>query len=90
MEKLFFLFALAPPPISAELGFALGAALTVLGTLLQWQLPRRRMSFEERMKDGKLTEAQAARMIRIQAIAAPLVTIAGGALMLWMLLGHLQ
>lgn len=83
------LIAFTPPPIGAEIGFGVGAALTVIGTLLQWQLPRRRMSFEERMKDGKLTEAQAVRMIRLQAIAAPLLTILGGALMVWVLLGHL-
>lgn len=81
--------ALATLPFGAEIGLLVGVGLTVAGTVMQWQLPRRRMSFEERMKDGKLTEQQAARMIRLHAIIAPLVTIAGAGLMIWGFLGHL-
>lgn len=61
--------------------FAAGALLTLLGVTVQWQLPRRRMSMEERKKDGRLTEAQAERRIWLQSMMAPWLTIVGAALM---------
>lgn len=81
--------ALAMPNFDEEIGFLLGAALTVLGMLFQWQVPRQRMSAEERMKDGKLTEAQAARMIRFYTVSGPLLTVVGSALMIWTLFRYL-
>jgi hypothetical protein len=81
--------AVAGLELTQEMWLIVGVALTLLGTLLQWQLPRRRMSAEERMKDGDLTEAEAARMIRFHAVLAPALTIAGAALMLWVIVGFL-
>lgn len=81
--------AVSLPNFNEEVGFLLGAALTVLGTMLQWQAPRQRMSAEERMKDGKLTEVQAARMIRFYKVSGPVLTVAGGGLMIWALSRYL-
>jgi hypothetical protein len=75
-----FLAFISPGP-SQEVGLAIGVVLTVAGTALHWQLPRQRMSAEERMKDGKLTEAQALRMIRLYTVSARLLTIAGAAVL---------
>ena len=81
--------ALAVPKFDEEVGFLLGAALTLLGLLFQWQVPRQRMSAEERMKDGKLTEAQASRMLRFYPVSGPILTVAGSALMIWALVRYL-
>jgi hypothetical protein len=81
--------ALALPMLDEELSFLLGAVLTILGTMLQWQVPRLRMSAEEHVKDGKQTEAQAARKVRIYAVSAPIVTAIGGGLMIWALVRYL-
>lgn len=72
---------------SVEVGLTLGALVTLVGVWLQWQLPRRRMSAEEALKDGKLTEADANRQIRLHAIAAPTLTVFGALAMLVALLG---
>jgi hypothetical protein len=82
--------ALLLPKLDEEMGFLLGAALTILGTMLQWQVPRLRMSAEEHVKDGKQTEAQAARKVRVYAVCAPVITVAGGALMIWALARYLE
>lgn len=85
----FLTLAAAMPNFNEEVSFLLGAALTVLGTMLQWQVPRQRMSAEERMKDGKLTEAQAARRIRFYTLSAPVLTVIGGVLMIGALFCYL-
>lgn len=79
------LLAFIPPGPAQEVGLAVGVALTLAGTALHWQLPRQRMSAEERMKDGKLTEAQAIRMIRLFSFSARLLTIAGAAILITIL-----
>ena len=68
--------------MTPEIVFGAGALLTLIGVMVQWQLPRRRMSMEERKKDGRLTEAQAERRIRMQAWLAPCLTVLGAGLML--------
>jgi|SRR4051812_16535032 hypothetical protein len=60
-----------------ELGFAIAGAMTGLGVLLQWQLPRQRMETEELIKDGKMTESEAKRRLRFFSICAPVATVAG-------------
>lgn len=75
---------------SVELGLALGALVTLAGVWLQWQLPRRRMSAEEALKDGKLSEVDANRQIRLHAVAAPTLTVCGALGMLAALLGWLE
>ena len=79
---------LFPPTLSAalpakeEVGLVIAGLLTCVGMYLHWQLPRERMSAEERMKDGVLTEAQANRRIRILSVCAPTATISGVAMLL--------
>lgn len=76
------------PPTVAMLGQApghffdqagIGAAilLTLTGMALHWHLPRHRMSMEERMKDGKMTEEEARRQMRFYGWCAPIATVAG-------------
>ena len=83
----------APPLVSALLAQAttryfdeagIGAAilLTLTGMALHWHLPRHRMSTEEHMKDGKLTEAEARRQIRFYSWCAPIATVAGVAVLI--------
>lgn len=67
----------SPPLLAAEAGLAVGAILTLLGMFLHWRLTHYRMSAEERIKDGELSEADAARRIRLQAYSAPIFTILG-------------
>jgi hypothetical protein len=69
-------------PLKEEVGLGLAVGLTFLGMVLHWQLPRQRMSVEEHMKDGKLTEAQAQRRLRVLSICAPAATISGILLLL--------
>jgi len=64
-----------------EVLFVLGAVFTLVGVMAQWQLPRRRMSMEERNKDGLITEDNARLRIRLNAGLAPSFTIAGAVLM---------
>jgi hypothetical protein len=67
---------------AAEIAFGLGVLLTLAGVHLQWHLPRRQMSLEERKKDGHLTEAGATRWIVWQRYSAPAFTVAGAILMI--------
>lgn len=69
-----------------EIGLAIAVLLTLLGTWLNWKLPRQRMSLEERVKDNEMTEEQAARWIKFYSICAPLVTFSGIAILAAVLL----
>jgi len=60
-----------------EMGVGAAILLTMVGMALHWRLPTVRMSAEEHVKDGKLTEQQARRRIRFYARCAPLATILG-------------
>lgn len=62
-----------------------GVVATLVGTLAQWQFPRWRMSAEEAVKDGKLTELAARRRIGVHRWMGPSLIISGGALMFWSL-----
>jgi hypothetical protein len=77
---------LAVLPVSQEMGLGIAVTLTFLGMALHWQLPRQRMAAEEEMKDGKLTEGQAKRRIRILAICAPTATVCGVVLLVAVLM----
>jgi hypothetical protein len=70
------------PFIALEVQIGVGVCLTVLGTLLQWQLPRRRMSLEEHMKDGKITEVQVVRRLKFYHAFAPFLTICGAVILI--------
>jgi hypothetical protein len=78
--------ALMLPMSLEEIGLAVGLAVTLLGVLLCWQVPHRRMSLEERVKDGKITEEQAYRRIRRLAWTGPVVTLVGVSLLCGVLL----
>lgn len=77
-------------PIQQELGLAIAMVLTFAGMVLHWQLPRQRMSMEERMKDGKLTEMQARRRLRIFHWCAPAITLMGIFLLLGVMLAFAE
>jgi hypothetical protein len=80
------------PAMSVLDTFGAGAAivLTVAGMAMHWRLPRQRMSFEEQVKDGKLTEAAAQRRLRIYGWCAPAATLLGVAVLVLALLGLMQ
>lgn len=69
-------------PVEQELGLAIAMVLTFLGMVMHWHLPRQRMSMEEQIKDGKLTESQVRRRLKIYHCCAPVVTFLGIALLL--------
>ena len=70
-------FAQATNRVFDEVGIGAAILLTLLGTALHWHLPRHRMSMEERMKDGKMTEDEARRQIRFYGWCAPIATVVG-------------
>ena len=69
-----------------EIGISAAIVLTVVGMVMHWHLPRHRMSMEERMKDGKLTEAEARRQLRFYSWCAPIATVIGVAVLVVVLL----
>ncbi len=71
------MLAQAAPRYFDEAGIGAAIVLTMVGTALHWHLPRHRMSMEERMKDGKMTEEEANRQIRFLSLCAPIATVAG-------------
>jgi hypothetical protein len=73
-------------PIGEEVGLGAAVLLTIVGMVLHWQLPRRRMALEDELKDGTLTEAQVQARLRLLAICAPLATIIGIVLLLCVVL----
>lgn len=60
-----------------EVGIVAAVVLTITGMALHWHLPRHRMSMEERLKDGKMTEAEARRQVRFYSWCAPVATLLG-------------
>ena len=73
-------------PIEQELGLAIAMVLTFAGMVLHWQLPRHRISLEERIKDGELTESQARFRLQVFSWCAPAVTFVGIGLLLAVML----
>jgi hypothetical protein len=64
-----------------EAGIGVAVALTLTGMVLHWHLPRHRMSMEERMKDGKLTEEEVQRRLHVYGWCAPIATLLGVAVL---------
>ncbi len=60
-----------------EFGLAAAILLSVIGMALHWWMPRHRMSVEERIKDGILTEDEGRRQIRFYQWCAPISTVIG-------------
>ncbi|MDO8540438.1 MAG: hypothetical protein Q7S40_08345 [Opitutaceae bacterium] len=77
-------------PATLEIALVVGVLFTTAGLALQWQLPRWRMSAEERIKDNKLTEAQAGRSIRFYTVASPALIVLGGLILVTTVFGLLE
>ena len=60
-----------------ESGVAAAIALTGVGALLHWYQPQHRMSLEEKVKDGKITDDEARRQILFYSRFAPVATLLG-------------
>lgn len=60
-----------------EVGLAAAVLLTVMGMIMFWHAPRQRMSLEEHVKDGDLTEEEAQRRLRFYSWCAPFATVIG-------------
>lgn len=72
-----------------DLGLAAGVILTMAGLLLQLQVAHERMSAEEAVKDGRLTEAQAIWRVRLFALGAPVFTVLGAMMLVNGMIRHL-
>jgi hypothetical protein len=68
-------------------GVGIGAAilLTLIGVILSWSLPRKRMSLEEHVKDGDMTDDEARRHLRFYERCAPIATLAGVMVLLYVM-----
>jgi hypothetical protein len=60
-----------------EFGIAAAILMSVIGMVLHWRMPRHRMSVEERVKDGILTQEEGRRQIRFYQWCAPISTAIG-------------
>lgn len=65
------------PMAQHELWLGGAALVTLLGAKLCWDGPRFRMSMEERVKDGEMSEDRARSRIRLMTWSGPAVTIVG-------------
>ena len=68
-----------------EVGVGAAILLTTLGMVMHWHLPRHRMSMEERVKDGDVTADEARLRIRFYARCAPLATLLGVTVLVYVL-----
>jgi len=73
------------PRLLDQMGVAAAILLTVLGVVMHWHLPRQQMSMEERVKDGKISEDQARREIRFYTRCAPIATLLGVVVLMFVL-----
>jgi hypothetical protein len=60
-----------------EAGVAAAIVLTAIGMVLHWYQPQHRMHLEERVKDGKISSAEAHRQIVFYNRFAPVATLLG-------------
>ena len=60
-----------------EIGVGAAILLMLTGMVLHWHAPRLRMSLEELMKDGKVTDQEAQRQIRFSHWCESIATVAG-------------
>ena len=75
----------AMPRVLDEMSVGAAILLTVLGMALHWQMPRRQMSYEERVKDGTMTEEEARKRIRFYMRSAPITTLLGVGVLLYVM-----
>jgi hypothetical protein len=64
-------------PLFDEISLVLAILLSMAGLALHLYQPRHQMTVEERVKDSKLTEAEARRQVRFYRLMAPAVTLIG-------------
>jgi hypothetical protein len=76
---------LAQGPALEGVGIGAAILLTLIGVSLSWSLPRKRMSMEEHVKDGDMTEDQARRRLHFYERCAPIVTLLGVVVLLYVL-----
>lgn len=69
--------AQATTKVFNEAGVAAAIFLTALGMILHWYQPQHRMSLEEKVKDGKITDDEARRQIMFYNRFAPVATLLG-------------
>ena len=77
LTVFFPLVAQMPSQRFDELGVALAVVLTLAGFALHLYLPRHQISVEERVKDSKMTEAEARWQMQFYRRCAPVVTLLG-------------
>ena len=75
------------PAIVHDIVLGGAAAVMLLGMWLSSRATGYRMALEERVKDGNLTGDEASRKIRYSQWTGPIVSVIGGALLLYSLLG---
>lgn len=80
------LLAVASTNSFDEMGITAAILLAIIGMVLHWRMPRHRMSVEEQVKDGDLSEDEARRQIRFYSVCAPLVTMLGIVVLLLVLI----
>ncbi len=74
------------PTLEHELAMGGSALVMLIGAWLCWGAPRYRMSLEERVKDGKMTDDLARRRILQSQWTGPVVTSIGVALLAYVIL----
>ncbi|MCX6953284.1 MAG: hypothetical protein NTV51_14115 [Verrucomicrobia bacterium] len=65
------------PKLFDELGVAGAILLTMAGLGLHVYRANHRMTVEERVKDSRMTEAEARRQMKFYALCAPVVSLLG-------------
>jgi hypothetical protein len=70
-------FLAIQPALLQDLLLAAAAVVTVVGMWICWEAPRYRMSLEEQVKDGKISEEQARWRIGHSQWLGPVVTSLG-------------
>jgi len=68
---------LANPSVLQEIALATSGGVTLLGVYLCWVAPRYRMSLEEHVKDGDISEDKARKKIRLLFWLGPTVCVLG-------------
>ncbi len=76
-HSLFSFLTFSHLTFTQDLILVVGVVVTILGTRLCWNVPRYRMSIEERTKDGKLTEDEARKKIERMNWYGPAIIVGG-------------
>ena len=67
--------SLAVSPVLSDFTALASAALAIVGMVLQWRYPWYRMTLEERVKDGAMTELRARARVKFYEHFAPILTL---------------